>query len=455
MKKIEEKVINFITKQKLIEPGDNILLALSGGPDSVFLLYFLNKYSPKYKIKIGAFHLNHMVRGDDADSDEIFCFDLCAELKIDFFSIKEDVQAYAKKNKVSLEEAGRNIRYSVLKKISTEYGYNKIATAHNSGDNSETVILNLIKGTGLKGLTGIPVKRDNIVRPILPLSKDEILSYLQKKKIPFRLDKSNYSPEYERNFIRLELIPMIKKELNPSIEETLFSSSRILTDINNFLVKLVSDQINNIKKDGLNLRIPLKTVTDFYEELRGLFLKTLIERNFLINITFKDIAVILDLMNNLPGKQASLSSGYNCLRERSSLLISKKISDNIAEDVLLVPGKSVVIGASEVSVKYVTKKSGFSSGRNKEYISGDRFTEDKFLIRRWQPGDRFIPFGMKGSKKVSDFLNSIKMEPSAKKDQLVILYKGKIIWVVGQRIDNRFRITEQTIKVLKLCLKKN
>lgn len=453
MKKIEEKVINFIAKQNLIHRGDKILISLSGGPDSVFLLFFLNKYRKKYNIEIGAFHLNHKLRGKDADEDELFCFGLCNTLNIPFYGVRKNIKLLSIKHKVSFEEAGRNARYKELDKIARKEGYTKIATAHNSGDNAETVLLNLIKGTGLKGLSGIPVKRDNIIRPILPLKKDEVLKYLALNKISYRTDKSNEEPDYERNFIRLNIIPLIKQNLNPSLEDTLLSSSAILNNINSFILKFVDKELVGINKDKLNLSIPVSAVSNFHEELRGLLIKTVIERNFLITVTFNDISAILDLIDKDPGKQLNISGGLICFRDRKHILVSKeeKLPDT---ELVLRPGQKIKVSEGTISINY-KKDSDFSGNKFIEFISADILADDLFVLRNWKPGDRFFPIGMKGSKNVSDFLNDLKLEPSQKKKQLVLLNNNNIIWVVGQRIDNRFRITDKTKKILEICLKKS
>ena len=181
IKNIEHKVIKFIDEKNLIEKKDRILIALSGGPDSVFLLHFLNKFKNKYKIELGALHLNHKLRGKEADKDEEFCRNICSKLKIEYFPVKRNVKAFAVKKKISFEEAGRELRYSVLESTALKNKFNKIATAHNSNDNAETILLNLIKGTGIRGISGIPVKRNNIIRPIINIAKRRY-NVLSKRK---------------------------------------------------------------------------------------------------------------------------------------------------------------------------------------------------------------------------------------------------------------------------------
>ncbi|MGA7836827.1 MAG: tRNA lysidine(34) synthetase TilS, partial [Ignavibacteriaceae bacterium] len=228
MKKTEEKVLKFIDQKNLISRRDKILIALSGGPDSVFLFHFLLKFRKRFQIDLAAAHINHKLRGKNSDADEKFCKDLCEQNDIQFFSTRKDVKKIAAAKKISLEEAGREIRYSEFKRIAVQNNFSKIATAHNCSDNAETVFFNLIKGTGLKGLSGIPIKRENIIRPVLVLTKNEILEYLSKKKLKFRMDESNLESEFERNFIRNEIFPLIKEKLNPAFEEKIFHNSEIL-----------------------------------------------------------------------------------------------------------------------------------------------------------------------------------------------------------------------------------
>jgi tRNA(Ile)-lysidine synthase len=261
LKKSEEKVIRFIRDNELIRSGDRILIALSGGADSVFLLHFLTKFKKKYKSELAVLHINHLIRGKNADEDEKFCREMCSKLDVKFYSVRKNVKLFAAKNKISVEEAGRILRYKTLNETARKYQYDKIATAHHLSDNAETVLLNLIKGTGLKGLSGIPVKRDNIIRPILSLSKEEITSYLQQNKILFRTDESNLSDDYERNFIRNNIIPLIKNRLNPSFEHALFNASAIIKSYYNYLTGKVNELVPNAVsfKESV-LTINLKTL---------------------------------------------------------------------------------------------------------------------------------------------------------------------------------------------------
>ncbi len=451
-KKNDQQVIKFISEKNLIDKNDKILVALSGGPDSVFLLHFFNKYKKKFHISLGAFHLNHKLRGKDAEEDLSFCREHCLKIGVDFFSASKNVKRFAVKNKISVEEAGRKIRYSLLNKIAKQNKFNKIATAHISDDNSETVLLNLIKGTGLKGISGIPVKRGNVIRPIILMNKSEILNYLDEKKIKYRIDASNQSLAYERNFLRHEIIPLIKKRLNPSLDKTLFNSSQIFRNQYSEIEKLivhVSSSIFSFKKNELNVLISeLKNID---KEFWGDLFKYAIEGNFAVEFKSNDFKNIYSLIFNETGKSQNLSNDLRVFRERESLVI-KKNKNEFFKEFVINPDEKIKLGENEIQIIPVKKDEvQLSNDRNIEYISADKVVGE-FIVRKWKHGDKFYPFGMRGSKKVSDYLNEQKIEYNKKAGQFVLTNNGKIVWVIGLRIDNNYKLIENSKKVLKLCL---
>ena len=204
-KTIEQKVISFIKKNNLISNAKNLLIGLSGGADSVFALHFFNKFSKKYNIEIAAIHVNHNLRGKESENDEIFCRKFCKELGVKLYNSSVDVSSFAKKNKKSIEEAARILRYREFAKVVKVSNSDLVVTAHNNDDNTETVLLNIVSGAGLNGISGIPLKRENIVRPFICLSKDDIIKYLIESKIKFVEDSSNKNLNFKRNFFRYKI----------------------------------------------------------------------------------------------------------------------------------------------------------------------------------------------------------------------------------------------------------
>jgi tRNA(Ile)-lysidine synthase len=456
MKKTEQKVLKFIDANSLIHKGDKILVALSGGPDSVFLLHLLRKYQNKLNISLAAFHMNHLLRGKDASLDEDFCKQLCLSYNIPFWSVKKNVKQLAQKKKISIEEAGRILRYSELSKLLKKIKFNLIATAHHSNDNAETVLLNLIKGTGIKGISGIPVKRDNIIRPLLILPKDEILKYLEQSKISFRTDISNFDIDLERNFIRNKLLPLIRSKLNPSVENAIFNSSQNFRSLYSYLVNSTNEACKDISISNSTLNIPLVKLSQLNNDLLTFSLKELIERNFSENLTFKDLSSLISLLSKQTGRSINLSSGLTAYKERDDLIIKENkdsfVYDN--KDIKINIGEEKRFGNFTLSIK-PADIAAVSPGKDKsrEFISADLILKNKFIIRYWKNGDKFFPLGMKGSKNISDFLNELKIESYKKKNQLVLLNNNKIVWVIGYRLDDRFKITKNTKNYLELCLK--
>lgn len=453
MKKIEQKVLKFIDEKKLIEKNDRVLIGLSGGPDSVFLLHFLKKYSGKLKISLGAVHINHSLRGKEADKDEQFCKKFSDELSVPFYLSRKNIKALASKEKISVEEAGRKIRYKVFAKVLAKAGYTKIATAHNADENAETILLNLIKGTGLSGLSGIPPSRENILRPILILTKNEILDYLDYYNLKYRTDFSNLNDDAERNFLRNQVIPLIKKRLNPSFSNTLLKSSEVFRNINN-IIKKKTDEIANdlVLKKNNYLSIPLSQLKKIEDEFRGETIRYIFNKEFGVQISFDDCTKVLSLLNKQAGKSIPIFENIKVIRERTELIIHKEKIEKEIKAFTIILGDTIRINNKKLSIKETgTIKEISRSNKNLEYINGDN-TSDDFLVRRWVPGDRFFPFGMRGSKKISDFLNEQKISSLKKKEQMILLNQNRIVWAIGLRLDDRFRITSETKRIFQLCL---
>ncbi len=453
-KTIEQKAINFIDENHLIKKGDKVLVALSGGADSVFLLHFLIKFRKRFGIEMAAFHLNHKLRRKTATSDEKFCAQFCSKNNVEYVSVAKDVKASTKKMKVSVEEAGREVRYGELNKALKKMECTQIATAHNSSDNVETVLLNFVKGTGVKGLAGIPVRRNNIIRPILCLSSEEIRKYLQANKIPFNVDESNLNSDYERNFLRNEIIPKLKQRLNLRLEEKISNTSKILSEINSFIDK----HIQKISKgaiitDGEELRINLQKISKLDKSLLSVFLKSVIGNNFKVELSSENIFSLIDLLVLQTGRSVHLKENVIVTRERNELVVRRINASRFEKTNYKIKiGQKLRVDGKIISVSEVKRKMfKLSPDKSVEYVSGDDL-RNIFEIRKWKGGDKFQPIGMKGTKKISDFLSDEKTSSSKKKEYLVLTNSGKIIWVIGLRIDDRFKVMSETKKIIKLTV---
>jgi tRNA(Ile)-lysidine synthase len=443
LKTIEQKVIKFILDKHLVEKSDSVLIALSGGPDSIFLLRFFIKYKRRFNIKLAAFHLNHNLRGNESKGDAEFCKNIAASNNISFFYSSKNIRLYAKRNSLSVEEAGREMRYKEMFKIASAKGFTKIATAHNANDNTETVLLNLIKGTGLKGLSGIPFRRDKIIRPLLSLSKKEILTYNKQTELAFRTDSSNVENNYQRNYLRNVIVPLIKDKINPQIDSAVLKTSEIVKNVSSFLEDYINRHIKEIIriKEG-KLIIELKKQNLIDSRLSGDFLRAAVKNYFNEELENINVADLQKLRSKQPGRRIELLNRLIAVKERDSIIIYKSDSqNNISGSTRIKIGEKKNIGNKSVSLTRTngTKISLTKSGK-KEYIDAGK------------EGDRFYPLGMKNSKKVSDFLNEQKIESHKKSKQLVVINSGNIVWLVGIRIDERYKISDKTSKYLELCL---
>lgn len=448
--KIYETVINFIKKHNLIENNSKLLIAFSGGPDSVFALHFFHQFKNKYKAELIAAHVNHNLRGNDSEQDQIFCEKICNELKIPIFIISVEVEKFARKNNQSIEEAARNLRYNFFEEISNQEKVDYIITAHNSDDNTETVLLNLIKGTGLSGLSGIPIKRGKIVRPILSLSKKEILEFLELNKINFRIDKSNYEVDFERNKLRNIVIPEIEK-INPSLNSTLRNFSSNISTINLFIQQEINKLFKKFVKRKENQFIVNEKLFNRENVLiSSLVIKKLFEDHLKIPFTSNDSEKVKNLVDLQKGTTIKLKNSIKVIREEKSILFFVH-EELFPEEIEISLNSSKDFGNYEISIEEINKineNSNFS-----EIISGDK-TEDIFILRRWKIGDKFIPLGMKNFKKISDFLTDKKVKSSSKKNHLILTNRNEIVYVVGLRIDERFKLTKNTKRKIGICLRK-
>ena len=418
---IEKKIAQYIDNERLFPINARIIVALSGGADSVALLRILHTLG--YDCE--AAHCNFHLRGTESDRDEMFVRKLCKTMRTPLHTIDFATEQYAIEKKISIEMAARELRYQWFAEIKEKTKADVIAVAHHQDDSVETVLLNLIRGTGINGLLGIRPKNGDIVRPLLCISRKEITDYLQNAGQEYMTDSTNLQDEYTRNKIRLNLLPLMQ-EINPLVKEHIIDTSNYLNDVNRIYNKGIEEGKQRVIEKG-NIRIVPLLKEPSPEAL-------LFEILYPLGFNAAQTKNILAMLEGQTGKQFISKDGWRVVKNRELLLIDKKEKQENPPFCLIKEEK-------EYTKDFIIP--------HEKHIAC--FDTDKLIgeinLRKWQTGDIFIHFGMKGKKKVSDYLTDRKFSIIQKENQWVLCCGDKIIWIVGERTDNRFRIDEKTKKV--------
>lgn len=417
-------------------PSKNFLLAVSGGADSSVLAYLFAHCQLNFAIA----HCNFHLRGEESNLDMMLTRRMVQDYGVTYFEKEFNTKVEQKKSGDSIEMVARNLRYTWFKEIGIEYDY--IVTAHHANDNAETVLLNLSRGTGLKGLTGIPEQNGKILRPLLPFSAQQIRQFAAEKNIAFRNDSSNFSDTFHRNKIRLSVIPKLE-EVNPQLIQTFSHNSQILRQQYQFY----QHQIEKIKNDLVQIQgeetiIPL-------DKLSLLDDKILILNEILRNYGFNEdnVKQIIHSEQGPSGKKF-LSSTHVLVKDRNYLIINHLTSDT-HHSIMINSWEELSLYGFQICQCSINQKPIFENNPNIIYVD-EKKINFPLILRHWKSGDFFFPFGMKGSKKLSDFFTNQKIDILTK-DKIWLLCDGeKIIWVVGFRSDDRFKIDNKTTNYIKI-----
>lgn len=436
--------LNNIEKQKLINYNDKILLTVSGGADSVLMthLFSLSKYN------FAIAHCNFKLRGNDSEQDEIFVKKIAEKYNVKIHVKTCEAKEFGIENNISLEMAAREMRYKWFEELSLEYGYTKIATAHHLNDSVETILLNLIRKTGIRGLLGIPAINRKIIRPLLFATKNEILEYLEQNKLEYRTDKTNFETEFQRNKLRNLIIPEIEK-INPAFSSNLIASSKNISQYYELFKEEMKKFENKcIQKDDFGYEIDLLELENF--KPKELFLFEFL-REF--NFNSSQVKDILDFGEVLSGKKY-FSDSFELVVNRKKIILSEIIEQTEEKHLIdLEIGKKIKIHENkfdeiELFIELKTLKD-FVLIKDKNIAYFD-FEKIKFpiKIRKWQEGDYFFPFGMSGKKKISDYFNDNKFSSKEKSKTWLLETDGNIIWIIKNRTDNRYKVEKETEKIL-------
>ena len=432
----------------MISNGDRILIALSGGPDSVALLYSLVFIRDKYSLELYSIHINHGIR-EEADRDEKFSVLISKKFDVPCKVVKIDVPAKAKELKISEELAGRQIRYEEFKKYASEINASKVATAHHADDKTETIFMRIIRGTGSVGFSGIlPVRENFYIRPLLDISKSEILNLLSAENLSFCEDKTNNTSDYFRNKIRNEIIPIIK-DCNPNINKTVSDMASILIEEENFISNIAENELKNCtnqKNDKIYLdlsKIKKLHIAILRKIIRNLLLK------FSSDVDFDSCESIISLIDSEVGKKIILkdvivSRDYTHLIFSNSTVNEKKYNSykQIFENGMIIENVGIVFNSNILNVP----PDCISKGGMTAVFDYDKINFPIY-VRFKKNGDYFVPFGMKGKKKLKDFFTDEKV-PLELRDKIPLLIdsSNKILWITGYRISDHVKVTDSTKK---------
>lgn len=460
---MEEKALATIYKYNLIEKDDNIVLGLSGGPDSMALLYVLLAAKKQIDFNLLIAHVNHGVRGEEALKDEIFVKNIAHSLDLPFFSTRVDMVALAKEEGISAEEAGRKLRYGFFREILETKESGKIAVAHNKKDQAETLLMRIMRGTGVDGLKGMEFKTDDIIRPILDIDRWEIEKYIDDEDIATVLDKTNLETIYTRNKVRLELMPYIEKNFNPKLVDTLFRLSENASLDSKFLdeysmkrykaILKSKDETSRVLKhdkfkredEAIKRRVIRKAILDLTDTLQG--------------IEEIHISSVVDLFDkketgkriDLPGSIIARVS-YNDLIIENIKSKPRELDSAIELPYALEIGKNILEDWDlEIDIEILEKKDADfkKTSRNTRYFDYNKVMGDLF-IRNRTPGDRFNPFGMEGRKKLKDYFIDEKVPREIREKLFLLVDEKNIIWVIGYRTSEIYKIGSETSKILKV-----
>ncbi|SYZ73003.1 putative tRNA(Ile)-lysidine synthase [Candidatus Zixiibacteriota bacterium] len=459
MTEIVENVRNDIEKGQLIKGNEKVLVAFSGGPDSTALLHILRCLSEDMKFQLGACYINHKIRPRAVRKEISFCSDFCHHLNIPFFVAEADIPAFARESRLSLEQAGREFRYLILKRIADEDGYDKIALGHHRDDIVETILFRLFRGTGPQGLLGIKPSKDKIIRPLHNLSRAQIEKYLKKNKLPSMLDSTNRQSEYSRNYLRNKIIPLIEKKFGIGFRRALLTYAAIVSDEDRLLKGVAVQIISEISTTtpGGKIVVDLKPFGTYDRALRRRVIKLILETA--AGKTgfgdFDDVERVLGVADGTL-KAIHVGSGITVARDKGKMVIfGRKIA--LAKRELEVGKKTAVPEiSSEVRSRLILPKKSRLKTQKKGQVVNLDFEKIilPLILRKIEPGDRFSPLGMTGTRKIGDFLTDRKAGKYIRDEIPVVADQKGIIWLVGYQIAERCKLDNKTRKVLEIEIRR-
>lgn len=444
-----------LRRRRLIGEQGKVIAAVSGGVDSAVLLDLLSHERGALGIDVIVAHFNHQLRGEESEGDEQFVAARAAHYGLELYVDRANTADYARHTRLGIQEAARNLRYDFFAKLLESSGYDFIATAHNADDNAETVLFNLFRGAGVQGLAGIPVVRldRRIVRPLLFARREEIERYAELEGLTYREDSSNTKDVYTRNFIRHQILPLVRDQINPNVVDALQRSSELFRELEVYLTysaRTALDVVAAGRGEGeMSLAIPrLRSYPLLLQQYVVLLAAQTVTGR---RPEYDQITRILELTEGLTGSWVMLDEGHGVYRDRD-LLVIRRMETPAEFRIVVLQNRSYDFNGFHFSSELLDIRSrGEGNGGSTEYIDADSLPPGDLVLRTWAEGDWFVPLGMKARKKISDYFVDAKIPLYEKRNYPILETKdGDIVWLCGQRIDDRFKITEHTRNILKV-----
>ncbi|PKL86055.1 MAG: tRNA lysidine(34) synthetase TilS [Ignavibacteriae bacterium HGW-Ignavibacteriae-1] len=456
IRKFLAAIEDFLKTRIYIEKGFRIVLAVSGGVDSVVMLDCMALVADKLGLQIYIAHFNHMLREKESDLDAELVKNLAEQYNIQFLNSSGNVKAFSQKNNISIEHAARNLRYNFFERTTRNLDADLMATAHTSDDSVETFILNMLRGSGLTGLSGIPevrkfVKNVLIIRPLLSFTKKEIKNYAELRKLKWREDESNQLLNYTRNKVRLDLMPKLRADYNPAVDEIISRTARLIYGADNLIKELVKKNMIPVVVDVTPERFSLKVpILQTHEEfMQGEIIQAAWLKYFRLQpLSLSAVDRIMSIFDKQSGTQVEIGSGYFALKDRNIVIISKSSVIKKVKVFGSLPSEYRVNGYKIVFTLVDKRAVKIIENPEIEYFDYDK-VGTYVEIRNWEQGDTFQPLGAPGEMKISDFLTNEKVSLLEKPNIIIVRNTYETVWVVGKRIGEKFKIDSETKTFLK------
>jgi len=461
MADLVERARAFIREHELIRDNDHVLVAVSGGMDSVVLLHVLFRLKDLWHLRLEVIHLNHGLRDGEADRDQQFVEQLAKSYHLPVIARQVSVPQLMKSERLSEEQAARKLRYRFFEELLEQRGADLIALGHQADDQAETVMDHFLRGSGVKGLAGMPVRRGKFIRPLLFATRNEIETYATANSLDYVTDSTNAMVRYRRNRIRHELIPYLQKHFNPAITDVLLRTSGIMDQVEQYLdsqAELAWDRCCiSIKKNKIILDID--TFLNYFSVIQKYVLYQLFERIALDRsiLTAQRMEQILTLIRRrISGKRIRLTNDWQLWVNHDQVVISSEIVSDYEIPIVIDKHYQLPRGEGEFVARLIDREelpAHFSTSRQVEYIDYDKIS-GALAIRNFRTGDRFRPLNGKGEKKLSDFFIDLKIPLHRRKNIPLLVCESGIVWIVGYQIDDRFKLTDKTKRILRLQIKR-